>query len=154
MSSEESYNPYHSLHEAPERRGSPQDVTPRAASTQPTTGTRSFPVTQKRRALILLIIPVILLLVVAGLFCFMLLWLLYHRRRIDPDSSESSASVSANNDFIVDEAAQWCLLLKGIINNHPDCDSSQESGLLGLALSGLLVSHDPTQLLSDAKVNK
>lgn len=68
----------------------------------------------------------------------MLLWLLYHRQRVDPGSSFESA---VNNEFIVDETAQWCHLLKGFFNGRLDCDQSQESGLLGLAISGLLMSH-------------
>jgi hypothetical protein len=64
----------------------------------------------------------------------MLLWLLYHRANID-----SSFESVAKGALIADEAAQWCQLLA--IVNHGNCEEAKEAqNLLGLALSGLLVS--------------
>jgi hypothetical protein len=62
----------------------------------------------------------------------MLQWLLHHRANFD----SSFASVM-KDALIVDEAAQWCHLLT-IVSRSP-CDKAQN--LLGLTLSGLLVSH-------------
>lgn len=43
-----------------------------------------------------------------------------------------------NNALIVDEAAQWCQLLSAA--NYVDCNSNHAPSLLGLTLSGILVS--------------
>lgn len=126
MTSEESYNPYHPLQQ-PTTAYWPQDTISSTATKYPL-------VSQKCRPWALLIVPALMILTITALFCLMLLWLLYHHVNFDP----SFASMT-NNALIVDEAAQWCWLLSVV--HYADCDSNQAPSLLGLTLSGILVSH-------------
>lgn len=133
MNSEESYNPYHSLDEVPQAMGwSPGDTPSRSSPGM----TESTPISERHRAWVLLILPTIFLLIITGLFCFMLLWLLHRQANVDP----SFASVTTGA-LITDETAQWCRL--SAVVSRANCDKPKEGqNLLGLALSGLLVSHN------------
>lgn len=126
MNSEESYNPYHSLHDAPNVSQWPQDNIP-------TTFVESPQIAKRTRAWALLIVPAMFLLIIITLLCTMLIWLLYRHVDFDP-----SFEYVTNNALVVDEAAQWCQLLA--IASHGNCDPNQAPSLLGLTLSGVLVS--------------
>jgi hypothetical protein len=79
----------------------------------------------------------------------MLLWLLYHRVNADP----SFASIT-KAALVVDEAAQWCQLLKATIADVK-CDPSRAPTLLGLTFADLLVGsylHGQTNELRAAKL--
>jgi hypothetical protein len=129
MNSEESYNPYYSLHEVPQStHGNTSGVLDAGTIESP-------PNTKRRRAGMLLIFPAMFLFVIAALFGMMLFWLLYHRANFDG----SFASVTKDT-VIVDEAAQWCQLLTTV--SRANCDkANQAQSLLGLTLSGLMVCY-------------
>lgn len=130
MNSEESFNSYHS-HEVPDV--TTEDTPSHTVNAQTI---ESPPITKRRRAWMLLILPSVCLLTITALLCVMLLWLLYRRAGFDSSFS------SLNNDaLIVDEAAQWCQLSAMV--GRANCDQEQQTqNLIGLTLSGLLVS-DP-----------
>jgi hypothetical protein len=128
MGSEESYNPYHSLHDAPNATHCPLDSD--MLSTSGTRAVSSPQFAKKNRAWVLLILPTIFLSIIAALFGIMLLWLLYHRVKFD------QASVT-NGALISDEGARWCQLLNMV--SSANCDQLKQN-MLGLTLSGLLVS--------------
>ena len=130
-STEESYNPYDTLHHEPDVAHFPQAGTQSHRSSQPSD---VFLVTRKQRAWVILVIPTILLITIAGLLSFMLLWLLYHRVGANP-----SFGFIARHALVVDEAARWCQLLKGTIAGT-SCDSNRAPTLLGLTFASLLVS--------------
>lgn len=137
MSAESDYNPYHpyhTLHLAPsaaQYSDSESRANPRSKQTAKTLS--DFPDTQKQRVWILLIVPSVFLLIVAGLLCFMVLWLLYHSVR-----ANASFGSIAKDALIVDEAAQWCRLMRATIANAK-CDPSSGPIFLGLTFAGLLV---------------
>ena len=140
MSAESDYNPYHpyqpyhTLHLAP-NAAQYSDSEPRAnpRSKQSAKTLSDFPITQKQRAWILLVVPSVLLLIVSGLLCFMVLWLLYHSVR-----ANASFGSIAKDALIVDEAAQWCRLVRATISNAK-CDPNKGPIFLGLTFAGLLV---------------
>jgi hypothetical protein len=76
-----------------------------------------------------------MLFVILALLCFLLQWLLHHRANFDPSFGNMTKDA-----LIVDEAAQWCQLLT-IVSHSPCNETKQAQNLLGLTLSGLLVSH-------------
>lgn len=130
MDSEDHYDPYNSLYEPP--IVTPPPVNPTAfGNLGSQTAVESLP-TKKSRNWTLLILPAIFLFVIAGLLCFMVLWLLY--RHVNFDASFGSVT---NGAIIVDEAAQWCQMLT---MTRTSCKSEQAPNLLGLTLSGLMVS--------------
>lgn len=146
--SEECYNPHHPvhLHEAHSTQYSQDDI-PTTFGAQTIESPNPSPaIAKKCRAWVLLIVPGVLLLMIAVLFCVMLLWLLHHH--VDFDPSFASAT---RNELIVDQAAQWCKLLS--IADHGKCDLNQAPSLLGLALSGILVSRQ-VLLLVNTSINK
>jgi len=132
MNSEESYNPYHALHEASMATQWDPDAIPGMFCAQTI---KSPPITKKCWAWVMLIVPTMFLFIIAFLLCVMLLWLFYHHANFDL----SLASVT-DGALIVDEAAQWCQLL-AILPGRANCNElKQAQNLLGLTLSGLLVS--------------
>jgi hypothetical protein len=135
MCSEESHNQYHLLHEAPTAAQWHLDDSSRTFRVQMI---KSPPITRKRWAWMLLIVPAILLFIIAVLLCIMLAWLLYGRVKFD-----SSFASSTNHTLIIDESTQWCQLLA--IARHANCDLKDPPSLLGLTLSGLLVSCDTSR---------
>ena len=137
MDSEESYNPYHSLHKAPQANQWPPDDT---ESTVGAVTIESPPIIKRRRAWVLLVIPAMLLFSILVLLCFMLQWLLHHRADFDLSFGNMTFGNMTKDALIVDEAAQWCQLLT-IVNHDPCNKVKQAQNLLGLTLSSLLVSH-------------
>ena len=134
MSAESSYNPYRTMHltQVAAQSSESQANSRNNRSIHPLS---SFPVTRKQRAWILLVVPTVLLLIIAGLLCFMALWLLY--RNVHTSASFDSIAKDA---LIVDEAAQWCRLLRSTIPNAK-CDPNKAPTLLGLTFADLLVRY-------------
>lgn len=99
----------------------------------PTTFIDSPRIAKRTRAWVLLIVPAMFLLIIITLLCTMVIWLLYCHVDFDP-----SFGYVTNNALVVDEAAQWCQLLA--IASHGNCKLNQAPSLLGLTLSGVLVS--------------
>lgn len=133
MNSEESFNPYHELYGASMATQWDPDGIPSMFCAQTI---ESPPITKKYRAI--LIVPTMFLSFITVLFGVMLFWLFYRHAphaNIDP-----SVAFVADGALIVDEAAQWCQLL-AILPVRANCSESiQAQNLLGLTLSGLLVS--------------